>query len=236
MNRAPERILKLILAYEGTRFAGWQRQKAKRTVQATLEYVFQKILNERVGVVGAGRTDSGVHAQGQVAHVKIDSPLPAKIIHRALNALLPEDIVVHSVRLAADGFHARYGAISKWYRYTIWNQPDRPLFDRATVLHIRQPLDLRAMQRAARALRGRRDFKAFHSSGRPVASTRRTLHSLTVRSNRGVIWIDAKADGFLYHMVRRITGLLIETGKGKTSLIPPTAPAKGLCLMKVRYV
>ena len=152
-----------------------------------------------------------------------------------MNALLPEDIVIRSIQSAPAGFHAQYSAKAKTYRYTIWNRPIRPLFNRSQVLHIPQPLDTKAMRKAARLLEGRRDFRAFQSSGRPARSTVRTLHSLRVRTNQGIITIEAEADGFLYHMVRRIAGLLIDIGKGKTPLIPPTAPAKGLCLIKVQY-
>ena len=227
----------MTLAYDGSRFAGWQRQKNRRTVQAVLEEALHKLSGSRVRVTGAGRTDSGVHAQGQVAHAAIRSTLPLKTLHRALNALLPEDIVIRSIQSAPAGFHSQYQAKAKTYRYTIWNRPTRPLFNRSQVLHIPQPLDVKAMRKAARLLEGRRDFRAFCSSGRPVRSTVRTLHSLKVRTKQGTITIEAEADGFLYHMVRRIAGLLIEIGKGKGAPhIPPTAPAKGLCLMKVRYL
>lgn len=235
-GRAPFKTIKLVLAYDGTYFAGWQRQKAKRTVQAVLEDTLHQITGSRVRVVAAGRTDSGVHAQGQVAHAPLRCALSPKTLHRALNALLPEDIVIRSIRSVPAGFHAQYDAKAKTYRYTIWNRPIRPLFSRNQALHVPQPLDAKAMRKAARLLEGRRDFRAFQSSGRQARSTVRTLHSLKVRTKQGIITIEAEADGFLYHMVRRIAGLLIEIGKGKgPPLIPPTAPARGLCLMKVRY-
>ena len=244
----PERTLKLTLAYEGTRFAGWQRQKNARTVQATLERTLQQITGSPVRVVAAGRTDSGVHAQGQVAHAVIRSTLAASTLLRALNALLPEDLLVRSIRSVPKGFHAQYSAKSKWYRYTLWNRPERPLLNRNLVHHIPFPLNLEVMQQAAQVLKGRHDFRAFHSSGRAVSSTVRTLGSLSLKTKGGTLWIDAQADGFLYHMVRRIAGFLIEVGKGRyppsvagqllkgrNRVVAPTAPAKGLCLMKVRY-
>lgn len=247
----PGTAFKLTVAYDGTGFAGWQRQKNGRTVQDTLEQALGKILGSKVNVVAASRTDSGVHAWGQAAHVKLRSSLPLATLHRALNALLPEDLLIRSIQVAHPKFHARYSAKSKWYRYRIWNRPDRPLFDRRFLLHVREPLDLPAMRQAARTLTGRRDFRAFHSepggvsgeassgrsrSGRPVASTVRTIRSLALRSHQGELRIDVKADGFLYHMVRRIVGTLIEIGKGKAPpAIAPTAPAKGLCLMEVCY-
>ena len=242
------RTLKLTLSYDGTDFAGWQRQKGTRTVQAVLEQAFRQILNQSIRVVAAGRTDSGVHAIGQVVHAIIRSKMPLPILHKALNAVLPEDAVIASIRVAPQKFHAQYTAKTKWYRYTIWNQPMRPLFNRNYVLQVPVRLNVAAMRQAARLLQGRHDFKAFHSSGRLVRSTVRTLHSLTIRQSKGTLQIDAKADGFLYHMVRRIAGLLIQVGQGKVkpssiqdllhgkkNLIAPTSLAKGLCLMKVQY-
>ena len=240
--------LKLTLSYDGTQFAGWQRQKNHRTVQQTVEEALGQITGQKVTVLGAGRTDSGVHAKGQVAHAVVSAKLSPKIILKALNAVLPSDLIVQSVRPVPHNFHARYDAVSKRYRYTIWNRPERPLFERAYLHHVRYPLDVQAMRRAARLLQGRRDFKIFHSSGRHVSSTVRNLKKLSIKTEKGIIQIDAEADGFLYHMVRRITGLLIDVGKGtlapssipailqrRRKATPPTAPAKGLCLMRVRY-
>lgn len=241
MAPAGSRTLRLRVVYDGTRFAGWQTQNGVRTVQSTLEQALRQILQERVRVVGAGRTDSGVHAEGQVAHVTIRSPMPLPRLQRALNAVLPEDLAVRSVQRAPAGFHARYGAAGKWYRYTIWNNPIRPVFERDHLLHIPGALDLKAMRRAARRLRGRHDFRSFHSTGRPVASTVRTLHRLSILRCGKRIEIHAEADGFLYHMVRRMVGRLLQVGKGSVrpahafDTAAPTAPARGLCLMRVRY-
>lgn len=229
-------LLKLVIAYDGTRFAGWQRQKGHRSVQQTLEETLRQILQEKVPVTGAGRTDAGVHAEGQAAHISVRSRMPAPVLHRALNALLPEDLLVRSIRPAPRGFHARYSAKTKHYRYSIWNSPLRPLFDRDFLAHVREPLNPVKMRRLAGELQGRRDFRAFHSTGRPVRSTVRHLKRLTVTRKGPLLRIDAVAAGFLYHMVRRIAGLLIEAGKGKPlPAIAPTAPAKGLCLLAVRY-
>lgn len=242
------RTLKLVVSYEGTDFAGWQRQKNARSVQGTLEEAFQKITGSKVHVTGASRTDSGVHAQGQVAHVCLHSALPLATLQKALNALLPQDIVIRSIQQVKPTFHARYHAKKKLYRYSIWNRSERPLFDRAHLLHIPKPLDVKKMRKALPFLKGRHDFKAFHSTGRPVHSTVRTLSTLRIRSKEGNLLIEAEADGFLYHMVRRLVGFLIEIGKGKhppsitqellrgrSRVIPPTAPAKGLALIHVRY-
>ena len=237
-----------MIAYDGTRFVGWQRQKNGRSVQQTLEQAFHQLLGKKLQVSGAGRTDSGVHAEGQVAHADIRSPMPLQIIQRGLNALLPEEVLVYSVQAVPARFHARYSARSKWYRYTLWNHPLRPLSERDRVHHVPTPLNIRAMKRAARLLEGRHDFHAFGSAGSTVSSTVRHLTKLSVRKDGEKILIDAHADGFLYHMLRRICGFLLEVGKGRVSSkeipqllkgksrwIPPTAPAKGLCLMEVRY-
>jgi len=236
------------LAYDGTDFVGWQRQKNGRTVQEVLERTFRKILQEDVHVTGAGRTDSGVHAKGQVAHLAIRSSMPIPVLQQALNAILPPDILVRSIRVVPAGFHARYSVKSKWYRYQIWNSPLRPLFERPWVFHFPKRLNVARMKRAAKLLQGRHDFRPFRSTGSVNGSTSRSLKSLTLQKKGPLIWIDAKADGFLYHMVRRIVGLLLEVGKGsvplqeipsllkgKSALVPPTAPARGLCLMEVHY-
>ena len=244
----PSVHLKLTVAYDGARFAGWQRQKSGRTVQEALEQALRKITGHPAPVTGAGRTDSGVHAQGQVAHATIRSGIRLPDLHRALNALLPEDVVIRSLRLERPDFHARYDAEAKRYLYTIWNHPIRPLFERDRVWHVARPLEVGRMRQAARRMRGRHDFRAFHSSGRPVRSTVRNLRSLSVRKNGARILIEAEADGFLYHMARRIVGLLVEIGAGRwaVSAVPqllsgeerrpaPTAPGRGLCLLKVSY-
>ena len=260
-------ILKLTLAYDGTPFLGWQSQKNGNTVQEVLEAALKQLTGKRVKVTGAGRTDSGVHALGQVAHANIVSHLSLNRIRKALNAILPAEVVVRSVRTADLKFHARYSAQSKWYRYQIWNDPVRPLFGRERMYYVSGRLDLAAMRRATRKLSGKRDFKAFQSAGRgapaprhflgsgdgtasvggAVRSTVRTVR-LTIRKQGPLITIDARGNGFLYHMVRRITGLLIQIGQGKhppqaaadlirgrSTIIPPTAPARGLCLIQVRY-
>ncbi len=238
---SPSRNLRFTIAYDGTRFSGWQMQNGARTVQSTLEQAFRQILQEKVRVIGAGRTDSGVHAEGQVAHAAIWSPISLSKLRRALNAVLPDDLAIRSVQRAPLDFHARYSAAAKWYRYSIWNDPTRPIFDRERLLHVLAPLDLRAMRQAARRLRGRHDFRSFHSTGRPVASTVRTLRRLSILRRGKRIEIHAEADGFLYHMVRRIVGFLLEVGRGSARpadafcTTAPTAPARGLCLMRVRY-
>ncbi len=228
-------VLKLVISYEGTHFVGWQTQKNGRTVQETLEQALRQLTGKPVPVTGAGRTDSGVHAEGQVAHAKVASRLSLPEIQKALNAILPHDILVRSVEIAPARFHARYSAKSKWYRYQIWNDPVRPLSGRERMVHLAERLDLGLMRRAARPLIGRRDFKKFASSGGSVRTTVRTL-SLKITRKGPLVTLDFRANGFLYHMARRIAGFLIEIGKGKPApAIPPTAAARGLCLISVQY-
>lgn len=229
------RTFRLTLAYDGTRLEGWQRQPRGRTVQGEIEATLRKITGEKIRVIGAGRTDSGVHAQGQVAHAVLRTRLSPAVLQRALNALLPSDILVRSVRIAPSHFHARFNARSKHYRYTLWNHPLRPLFDRDRLHHVPDPLDLAAMRRAARLLRGKHDFRAFCSEPAKASGAVRHLRRLSIQRQGPRITIDAEGDGFLYHMVRRLAGHLIEIGKGRSPAIAPTAPAGGLCLIKVRY-
>lgn len=260
------RNIKLTIAYDGTNYAGWQVQKVKskaparggsafggknqklKTVQETIEKALEKILQEKVKLTASGRTDSGVHAIGQVANFKTDSRLFPDNIQKALNSCLPKDIVVKKVEDVALEFHARYNATSKSYRYTILNSRFRSPFDRHYAAFIPYSLDIQSMQDAAVHLVGRHDFRSFQAKAGESNSTR-TIKSLSVKKRGRFIYIDIEADGFLYNMVRNIVGTLIEVGRGKLgandvmkilkakkrSLAGPTAPPEGLCLVKVRY-
>lgn len=241
--------LQLVIAYDGTRYAGWQRQRNAPTIQAELEKALRTLTGRRVIVTASGRTDAGVHAQGQVAHVRLQTRLTPTALRKSLNAILPPDIVIRSIQNVPGTFHARYDARRKWYRYRVVTGPEKPLFERAVVHHVPQRLNVAAMRRAARVWVGRHDFRAFHSAGRSVASAIRTVHSLRVTQRGRAITMDITADGFLYHQARRMVGTLIEIGKGRWSpdiaatfvgrhrppISAPTAPAKGLCLMRVAY-
>ncbi|MBI4226725.1 MAG: tRNA pseudouridine(38-40) synthase TruA [Candidatus Omnitrophica bacterium] len=247
--------LRLLLAYDGTRYAGWQRQPDALTVQTVLEDALRRLDGHPVTTVAAGRTDAGVHAWGQVVQARLRTPRPPAVIHRALNALLPPDIVVRRVVPAPPRAHAQFDAVHKWYRYRLVTGPIRPVFDRPYVHHLAQSLDLDAMRRAGRVWVGRHDFRAFHSTGRLVTSTRRRIYRLRITREKGCactsapfLCIDVVADGFLYHMVRRMVGALLLIGTGRwppdaarrllarrTTLVAPTAPARGLCLMQVSY-
>jgi tRNA pseudouridine38-40 synthase len=230
--------------YDGTDFAGFQVQPDARTVQGELEAALARISGgSRIQVVAAGRTDAGVHATGQVIAFTDPRGRPAKELARALDALLPGDVAIREVRRVSAGFHPRYAARYREYRYTVWNGPRSPLRERFA-LGVRDPLDTAAMARAASVLVGRHDFSAFAVSHRqPV----RTVHSVRVRKAGSLVTIDIAADAFLRQMVRRIVAALLEVGHGKTSqeavaaalastqpaFNGATAPAKGLCLRRV---
>lgn len=243
------RHLKLIVSYDGTAYGGFQRQRNARTVQAVLEETLRKILKEKVRLLSAGRTDAGVHAEGQVVSFKTKQDLPLLGLQRGLNALLPKDIVIRSAKEAIPDFHPRFDASLKEYRYTLWNDPTPSPFWRHYAHHVPHPLDLKAMRKAAHYLVGHHDFKSFQAADKRRRSAVRTLKRLFIRRKGSLIQITFQADGFVYHMVRNIVGTLLEVGKGRRSPaeIPallskkdrrftgPTAPAKGLCLVKVGY-
>ena len=252
------RVLKLTLAYDGTRFVGWQRQADGESIQGLLEDALARFEGAPVTVHGAGRTDAGVHALGQVASASVTFTHPAATIVRALNAQLPEDIRVVDVADATPDFHARFSARSKTYRYQICAGTVGDPFTRAFVWQLAEPLNVAAMTHAAAALVGRHDFAVFQSAGTDVASTVRTIlrsdFSTTERPERAeraerLFVYEVTADGFLRHMVRTIVGTLVEIGRGWRSadsmaqLIAhgtraqagATAPPHGLFLVSVDY-
>ena len=240
---APKRY-RATVEYDGTDFAGYQLQPNARTVQGELETALATLSGgERQPVDGAGRTDAGVHASGQVISFTYSGSLSAQELTRALNGLLPADVAVRDVRRAPDWFHPRYAARYREYRYTVWNGPPSPLRER-TALGVRVPLDTDAMARAASVFEGRHDFSAFGSADRqPV----RTVHSVRVRRDGRLVTIDVRADAFLRGMVRRMVAVLLEVGRGQLNkdeltaalaarepaLAGAAAPARGLCLRRV---
>ena len=240
---APKRY-RATVEYDGTDFAGFQLQRNARTVQGELETALAQLSNGvRKAVVGAGRTDAGVHAIGQVIAFTYAGRLTTNELTTALNGLLPPDVAVRDVRRAPDGFHPRYAARYREYRYTVWNGPRSPLRER-TSLGVRVPLDTDAMARAASVFEGRHDFTAFGSADRqPV----RTVHSVRVRRDGRLVTIDVRADAFLRGMVRRMVAALLEVGRGQLNenalaaalaarepaLAGAAAPAKALCLRRV---
>lgn len=248
-----QKTYRLVLAYDGTEFAGWQRQPGLRTVQQELEAALSRITGEAVRCIASGRTDAGVHALGQVVSFQSATRLAPAVLTKALNAELPEDMLVFEVALAPRGFHALRDALRKRYRYVIEDGRLRDLFDRRYLWHVFARLELEPMQEAARLLLGTHDFASFQTGGSPRLSTVRTIYDLIVERRASELTdrvvIEVEADGFLYNMVRNIVGTLVEVGKGKQ---PPqwaaqvlaaqqraaagmTAPAQGLYLVGVEY-
>ena len=242
---------RLTLEYDGSAFEGWQVQPAGRpTIQGALEAALAQVTGERVRCVGAGRTDAGVHAAGQVAHVALEAARDPDGLRTALNGVLPEQVAVLACAPVPDGFHARFGATGKLYRYAIWNgETPSPL--RAARSHwVRRPLDLAAMEAAATLLVGTHDFAAFQATGSEVATSVRTLARAEVLGvSGGDVAIELEGRGFLRHMVRIVAGTLIEVGVGQRApgsltdalagrqraLAGRTAPARGLTLVRVDF-
>jgi tRNA pseudouridine38-40 synthase len=242
---------RLTLEYDGTEFAGWQSQaQGERTVQATLAAALAEIAGQVVRVTGAGRTDAGVHAEGQVAAAALDTRLDAATLMRALNAHLPRDLAVIECVPASDGFDPRREATGKLYRYAVWNAPAASPLRRRRFHHVREALDLAAMKDAAAHLLGRHDFASFQAAGSSITETVRTLTRAEVGGRSGgELEFALAADGFLRHMVRNVVGTLLEVGAGRrpSGSMPallaardrtragPTAPARGLTLVRVDY-
>ena len=243
------RTIRLLIEYEGTDYLGWQRQPQGMTVQQALEEAVERITGAMPAVIGAGRTDSGVHAFGQVAHFKTASDLPPERLMAGMNAVLPEDIVVKALSEAPEGFHARFSARGKRYEYTIWNDRVRPVLERRFCWHVQKALDVDAMRDATQHLTGTHDFTAFQSAGAESKTTVRTVSLAEWATDSPRLIFAIEADAFLYNMVRAIVGTLVEIGSGKRApeemraiiqsgdrgMAGPTAPPHGLCLMRVDY-
>ena len=243
------RKIKIVLEYDGSRFGGWQLQKNATTIQGKLEEALGRVLGEKVRVHGAGRTDAGVHALGQVAHFEIKNSLPLKNIQAGGNRYLPPEIVIRRIETAPPDFHARYRAREKIYRYLIYRRKMPSPFRQNRAYHYPYPLDLKKMHRGARFLTGRHDFAAFAASGSSVRDTTRHLTGLKISDQGELLTLEFRADGFLYKMVRNIVGTLLKVGQGKISpeelkairesrdrrRAGPTAPPDGLYLVRVIY-
>jgi tRNA pseudouridine38-40 synthase len=246
---AGERTLRLVIEYDGTRFHGWQVQKDVRTVQGELEAAFTRMTHESVRITGAGRTDAGVHALGQVASLTTDHPVAIPDLVRGLNALTGPDLAVLSIEEVDAGFSARFDASGKLYRYSILNRAEPSALRRHTHLHVRAPLDLPAMRDGAARLVGTHDFSAFRAADCEREDPTMTLTSVDVLDPDDTVVVEVRGPAFLKNMVRIIAGTLVEVGRGRLepaavsaalasrdrSRAGPTAPAHGLVLVEVTY-
>ena len=241
---------KMIIAYDGTRYYGWEHQpNTDMTIQGKLESVLSQMTGEQIDVIGAGRTDAGVHAKGMAANAHMQTIMTPGEICDYMNRYLPEDICVMEVRIASERFHSRYNAVGKTYCYTCYVGDKKPVFNRKYVNIIEGKLDVEAMKRAADILTGEHDFASFCGNPKMKKSTVREIYSIDVSLKGSFLNLTYHGSGFLQYMVRILSGTLLEVGQGKRtpesmyellearnrSLAGATAPAKGLCLLKVDY-
>jgi tRNA pseudouridine38-40 synthase len=243
------RNIKLTIEYEGTNYAGWQRQKNAVTVQQKLEESIKKLTGEAIETIGSSRTDAGVHARGFAANFFTNSTIPASSFREAINSKLPNDIVILKSDEAEKDFHARYSSIGKQYSYTILNRAQPSALDRNYVYHYKRPLDFESMKEGCSFFLGKHDFSAFKSTGSSVKTSIRNVHKAWIEKNGDKLVFYVEADGFLYNMVRIMAGTLIDVGIGKIfpediseiinskdrKVAGNTAPARGLCLEFVYY-
>jgi tRNA pseudouridine38-40 synthase len=245
-----EKKFKLVIEYDGTAYHGWQRQKSDRSIQAEIEKALTVMTRQEITLAASGRTDAGVHALGQVAHFTCETAIEPAAFHLGLNSLLPDDIVIKTCENVPDTCHARYDARRKTYRYRILNRRVPTAVDNRYVWHIRQELQIGAMQAAAAQVVGQHDFKAFEGTGSPRTSTVRTIFRARLNQEpEGYLVFEIEGDGFLRYMVRNIVGTLVETGRGKITpkgfrtileskdrdKAGATAPPQGLFLVSVEY-
>jgi len=242
------RNLRLLIEYDGTNYHGWQIQPGDATVQQTVINAIRKITGEPVNLIGAGRTDAGVHAEGQVANFRTETRIETKRLPLAINSELPDDIVIKGANEVPPEFHAQFDAQGKTYRYQIWNSRIRPALNRHRHAWVKAPLDVGRMSDAALTFVGTHDFESFASECREKDSVR-TVSELELGGEGELITMRISADGFLYSMVRAIAGTLIDVGRGHLAVdeVPqmlaardrrqggPTAPACGLYLVEVQY-
>lgn len=244
-----EKNYKFIICYDGGRYYGWEHQPDKDTIQGKLEMVLSRMCGKDIEVIGAGRTDAGVHARAMTANAHMETNLSVEEIQQYMNRYLPDDISVRDVREASENFHARYKAVGKTYRYTCYYGVDKPVFDRKYLLVLEKQPDIEAMRQAAKLLTGKHDYKSFCGNPRMKKSTVRVVDSIDITTRRGYIYFTFHGNGFLQNMVRIMVGTLLDVGKGKKKpedmtdilhgldrqLAGPTAPPQGLCLLKVDY-
>jgi tRNA pseudouridine38-40 synthase len=243
------RHIRFVVEYDGTSLCGWQRQANGPTVQGHLEDALAQLLQHPAPVLGASRTDAGVHARGQVASFRTERPIPLHGIRRGLNSLLPDTIAVRDVAEAAEDFHPRFSATGKHYRYTIFVRTDRSPAWRDRAWHHPEPLELAAMRAGAEALIGEHDFAAFRAAGCTARTTVRRVDAIDLATAPDLVIVDVRGNAFLRNMVRILVGTLTEVGTGKRPAAQVaeilasrdrtragiTAPAAGLELVEVRY-
>ena len=243
------RNIKLTIRYDGTRYAGWQSQKNGRAIQDVIQDTIKGVTGERVTLIGSGRTDAGVHAEAQVANFKAKSKIPLKKIQMALNSRLPKDIAITHIEEAGLEFNAQKCARSKLYRYTIMNNDYTDPLIRHFVAKSFYKLNINSMRKAATYLEGRHDFKSFQATDGKEKGSVRTIKNIKIEKDGDLVYIYIEANGFLYNMARNIVGALVEVGRGKFKVSSikeillkrnrrssgPTMPARGLCMVRVRY-
>ena len=241
--------MKVVLEYDGTNFAGWQQQAHGRTVEAELKKALKQVSGADHKVYAAGRTDAGAHAEGQVVTFQTDGRISPQRMVGALNARLPEDVAVLSAEMVPDDFHARYSARWRRYRYRYLDRPSRPALERGRCWHVRGPLDVEAMSKAARVLIGKHDWTSYCSASEPPNARVREMRTAHVARNGDFVELELVAEGFLRGLARSLAAALAEVGRGKQPpgwvgevlrardrrQAPRTAPAAGLTLMEVIY-
>jgi tRNA pseudouridine38-40 synthase len=241
--------IKLTIEYDGTNYIGWQKQENGNSIQQEIERAINLITGEEVNLIGSGRTDSGVHAKGQVANFITKAKIPANKFKFAINSKLPDDIVIIDSEKVDESFHSRYDAIGKKYKYLIYDSPIRSPLYRNFVYHLPYPLDYKEMEKAIKFFIGTHDFRSFMASSSSVKTTIRTINDAFLFKENDLIVFSIEGNGFLYNMVRIIVGTLVDIGRGKinSSSIPNiissknrkaaghTAPPQGLYLEKVYY-
>lgn len=243
------RLIRALLAYDGTAFRGWQSQPNAPSVQAAVHKALHQIHGHAVKTTAASRTDGGVHAEGQVIHFESDSYLTDAKLRIAINFNVPSSVAVRSLKTVKPPFHARYGAKGKLYRYVIYTGKTKPIFERPHVWWLPSPLDVAAMRRGAKFLVGKHDFTSFSVPSPDDKSKVRTITSIRIRREKDRLVLEVKGGGFLHNMVRIIVGTLVHAGFGKLQSVDvkrileakdrkaagPTAPAQGLTLVRVYY-
>ncbi len=240
---------KFTLAYDGTRYYGWEYQTDRDTIQGKLQAVLSRMCDAPVDVIGAGRTDAGVHAKAMVANAWMETTLSPEKIRDYMNRYLPEDISVQEVRMASERFHARYRAVGKTYCYTCFDGKIKPVFNRKYVTLLNAPVQVAPMQEAAQYLQGEHDFRSFCGNAKMKKSTVRNVDSIEIVRKGEYIYFNFHGDGFLQNMVRIMVGTLLEVGGGRMTpqqvqeillakdrkQAGPTAPPQGLTLVRIDY-